>query len=290
MIHKFYKDGEKLDVSGLNEIIVLIDRSETELTEVGWNSWNPKLNGPPHKHNDKDQIFYITDGTGKVKLGEETFNVKPGDLAYVPAGLVHQTITTGNESLSYMLFNIFNNPEKEGHATFADHIEKVKQIRKQQAESGKSNVNEEETIADIKLAKFINNIYDGEKYEFGSNSTVLLLDRNETNRCELTLVSWPATNKGAIVIHKEKEQTFFILSGSGWVTVGNETKEVKPHDVIFVPRNTPHTTEAADTELTYLCLNSLILPQSDASFDEMYKRVAPGRIDRWKSGSTEVGE
>jgi len=290
MIHKFYKDGEKLDVAGLNEIIVLIDRSETELTEVGWNSWNPKVNGPPHKHNSKDQIFYITDGIGKIKLGKKTYDVKPGDLAYVPAGLVHQTVPSGNKPLSYMLFNVFNNPEKEGHATFADHIEKVKYIRKQQSESGDSNVIDEETLAEVKMAKFINNIYDGKKYDFGSNSTILLLDRNETNRCELALVSWPAASKGAMVAHKDKEQTFFILKGKGWVTVGNETKEVGLHDIVFVPRNTPHTTKAADAILTYLCLNSLIIRNNDTSFDEMYKRVAPGRIKRWKSGNTEIGE
>lgn len=290
MIHKSYKDGEKLDVAGLNEITVLIDRSETELTEVGWNSWRPRLDGPPHKHNDKDQIFYITHGIGKVKLGEESFDVKPGDLAYVPAGLVHQTISSGDEPLSYMLFNIFNDTEKEGHATFAEHIEKVKQIRKQQAESGRYDVENEEVLIHVKAGKFFNNVYSGKRYEFGSNSTILLLDRNETNRCEFTVVNWPAGNKGAMVAHKEKEQTFFVLKGKGWITIGEETEEVKPGDVIFVPRNTPHTTESADDDLTYLCMNSFILPESDKSFDEMYKRVAPARIQRWKSGSNDVGE
>jgi mannose-6-phosphate isomerase-like protein (cupin superfamily) len=290
MIHKFYKDGEILDVAGLNEITVLIDRSETELTEIGWNSWNPKVNGPPHKHNNKEQIFYITDGVGKIKLGENSFEVKPGDLAYVPAGLVHQTIPKGNEPLSYMLFNVFNDPEKEGHATFADHIEKVKQLRKQQSESGDSYVIDEETLTEIKMAKFINNIHDGKEYDFGSNSTIVLLDRNETNRCELVLVSWPVASKGVMVAHKDKEQTFFILEGRGWVTVGNETKEVGPYDVVFVPRNTPHTTKAADTILTYLCMNSLIILNNDTSFDDMYKRVIPGRIKRWKSGDNVVGE
>ena len=74
MINRYYKDGQKLDVAGLNEITVLLDRSETELSEVGWNCWRPKLDGPPHKHNDKDQIFYITDGIGQIKLGDKVFN------------------------------------------------------------------------------------------------------------------------------------------------------------------------------------------------------------------------
>ena len=76
MLHKYYKDGQQLDVAGLNKIIVLIDRSESELSEIGFNEWRPQLDGPPHKHGDKDQVFYITNGIGKVKLGDETFAVK----------------------------------------------------------------------------------------------------------------------------------------------------------------------------------------------------------------------
>lgn len=45
--------SQKLDVSGLNEITVLIDRSETALTEVAINSWSPGLDGPPHAHEAK---------------------------------------------------------------------------------------------------------------------------------------------------------------------------------------------------------------------------------------------
>lgn len=290
MINRYYNKGQKLDVAGLNEITVLIDRSETELSEIGWNSWRPKLDGPPHKHNDKDQVFYVTDGVGKVKLGNDIYDVKPGDLAYVPAGLVHQTITTTEVPLSYMLFNVFNGDSKEGHASFADHIEKVKMIRKKQAESGNYNVIEEETLIDVKPAKFIHDIYSGKRYEFGSNSTILLLDRKETNRCELTVVIWPSNSRGAMVAHKEKEQTFFVLNGEGKVTVGEETSGIKPGSVVFIPRNLPHTTETGNDELTYLCMNGLVDAESYKSFDEMYNAVAGRRIERWKAGSSEVGD
>jgi mannose-6-phosphate isomerase-like protein (cupin superfamily) len=290
MIHRYYKNGESLDVAGLNRITVLVDRSETELTEVGWNTWKAGLDGPPHFHNDKDQVFYINEGSGRVKLGGQSYDVNPGCLVYVPAGTVHQTITSEGGQLSYMLFNVFNSAGKEGHATFADHIEKVKMIRKKQAESGNYNIDGERTIENTKQPKFFNNIFSGKKYDFGSNSTVLLIDRNESNKTELTLVSWPAGNNGAMVAHKEKEQTFFVLNGGGWVTIGNETEEVKPGDVIFVPKNTPHTTQAGNTELSYLCMNALSGDIYENTFEEMYNRVSPERIKRWKNGNLEVGE
>ena len=100
MIHRYYQDGDKLDVAGLNQITVLLDRSETELTEIGWNCWRAGLDGPPHRHDDKDQVFYITDGEGTVVLGEDRYEVSPGNAVYVPAGLIHQTITRQGGMLS----------------------------------------------------------------------------------------------------------------------------------------------------------------------------------------------
>lgn len=292
MLHKNFKEGQQLDVAGLNKIIVLVDRSESELSEIGLNEWRPNLDGPPHKHGDKDQIFYITSGVGKVKLGTKEYHVSEGSCAYVPAGLVHQTITTGDEPLCYMLFNVFDSPDnKEGHGTFAEHIEKVKQIRKQQAESGKSDVGDNESdVINVKAAKFFKNVYQGKEYNFGSNSAILLLDRQETNGFELVVVKWPPHNKGAMVAHSEKEQTFFVLKGTGAVTIADETENVKPGDVVFVPRNTSHTTESFEEELSYLCLNSHAVQPKDESFDAMYNRIAPQRMERWKAGSEDTGE
>lgn len=258
MIHRYYTEGEKLDVAGLNVVTVLIDRSETELTEIGHNCWRPRLDGPPHKHNDKDQIFYITSGVGKVKLGNEIYDVKEGNVAYVPAGLVHQTITTGDDPLCYMLYNIFNNPNKEGHQSFKDHIEKVKQIRKQQAESGKADVDGEIELDEIKAPKFIDNIYDAGKNEIGEVSTITLLNKNETNRCELDLVKLSIGDKVETNEAKEKEKTLFVLKGKGKITIGDETAEVKAGDVLFVSRNLPQTYFAETGELVYLSMSSII--------------------------------
>ena len=42
MIHRYYKEGQKLDVAGLNQITVLLDRTETELTEIALNEWRAR--------------------------------------------------------------------------------------------------------------------------------------------------------------------------------------------------------------------------------------------------------
>ena len=291
MICRHYTEGQKLNVADLNEITVLIDRSETELTEVGLNTWRKGLEGPPHSHEAKEQIFYVTAGEGVVVVGDARHAVKPGSLVHVPVGVLHQTAVTGSQALSYLLFNAFLDAGKEGHASFADHIEKVKATRKQQAAAGRTGSGgARPPSASAEAGKHIPNVREGRVFDFGSNTSTLLLERNETSRSEVTLVTWPKGNKGAMVAHKEKEQTFFVLEGQGQVTVAEETKRVGPGDVVFVPRQAPHTTAATESELTYLCFNTLVVEPPDKSFAESYQRVAPGRIARWKSGTRSVGE
>ena len=104
--------GEKLDVAGLNEITVLIDRSETALTEVGMNEWRIGLEGPPHAHDQKEQIFFITSGIGSIVIGSDKFQVGPGHLLYVPTGVRHQSIVGSDKPLIYLLYNAFADSRK----------------------------------------------------------------------------------------------------------------------------------------------------------------------------------
>jgi mannose-6-phosphate isomerase-like protein (cupin superfamily) len=291
MICRHCTQGQRLDVAGLNEITVLVDRSETRLTEVGLNTWRRGLEGPPHSHEAKEQVFYVTAGQGVVVVGQARYAVKPGSLVYVPPRVVHQTIVTGGEALSYLLFNAFLDESKEGHASFADHIQRVKQVRREQAETQRAEVaGAGPAESTTRPGLHVEDIRRGRVYDFGSNTSGLVLERSETARCEVTLVTWPRGNRGAMVAHAEKEQTFFVLAGRGRVTVADETSDVGVGHVVFVPWNTPHTTEASDETLEYLCLNTHVTEARESSFEEMYHRVAPGRIARWKSGSTAVGD
>ena len=135
MICRRYDQGQRLDVAGLNQIIVVLDRSETARTEIGLNRWRAGLLGPRHKHDQKEQTFFVTAGSGWVVLGDEKRRVSRGDVVFIPAAAEHQTIAGDEEDLEYLLYNTFLSDEKEGHATFAEHIEKVKSTRRAQADA-----------------------------------------------------------------------------------------------------------------------------------------------------------
>ena len=88
MINRYFKEGEKLDVAGLNQIIVLLDRSETVKTEIALNIWPPNLDGPPHKHDEKEQIFYFTSGKGIREPGSINVSIySPVCVINVPDGI-----------------------------------------------------------------------------------------------------------------------------------------------------------------------------------------------------------
>jgi mannose-6-phosphate isomerase-like protein (cupin superfamily) len=258
MIYRNCQTGQKLDVAGLNEITVIIDRSETERTEVAVNSWRPGLDGPPHKHERKEQIFFILNGTGNVKIGSAVFGGKPGDLFYIPANVIHQTVNTGKEPFEYLLFNAFLDPDKEGHASFAEHVEKVKGTRKLQAETQHSNagLNQPEISSHAKGMHVAVNGADRKQPGF---SLIKLLTRNETQRCEAILVFSPPDKKNVIECSGDTERTLFVVAGSGFITVDKEVISVKPGDVVYVPRKSSCVVKTNFEELKCLSLNTIII-------------------------------
>jgi mannose-6-phosphate isomerase-like protein (cupin superfamily) len=259
MICRYFREGKQLDVAGLNQITVLIDRSETELSEVALNSWWPGLDGPPHKHEQKEQIFFIVSGQGSVKIGDEVFPAKPGDLFYVPANVIHQTINRGETPLDYILFNAFLNPDKEGHASFAEHVDAMKGIRKLQAQTQRADAGSEQPVTSSRArGKCCRSAPAVQLNPASPISQELLLDRAETQRCEAALVSWASGKSSSLENDGEREQTLFVLSGTGSLAAGEVTQEVKRGNLVFLSRKARCTAQAGPEGLSCLALSTLL--------------------------------
>lgn len=231
MIHRSSRNAQKLDVAGLNEITVLIDRSETALTEVAFNSWSPGLDGPPHAHEAKEQNFLILAGRGEVVIGGERFSAEPGDFFYLPAGVVHQSIgLLKDQRLAYFLFNAFLDSSKEGHASFAAHIDLVKETRRKQADTQQSGITPAaggNTRRGLRVATASLNA-----------ASTKLIGREQTQRCEAIHHTVAEAAKLEIAADATKEQTFYTVSGSGIFQVGDESTGVSEGEVVFVPAGT----------------------------------------------------
>jgi quercetin dioxygenase-like cupin family protein len=217
-----------------------------------WNSGVPEY---PGIQGNEEFIFYVLEGEGSILLVNTKMELREGTFVFLPAHVAWKVESSKDKPLRHLLLSIPLNREP----------------------------------STLRSPKIVYDLMNGKVYDFGSNSTILVLDRSEAEQCEATVVSWHPNRRGAMVAHNDKEQTFYVLSGTGNVTVDSKTKKVNPGDIVFVPFNTPHTTETSDETLTYLCFNTIYAEKKYASFDEMYHLVIGDRMRRWKEKDDSVG-
>jgi mannose-6-phosphate isomerase-like protein (cupin superfamily) len=56
----------------------------------------------PHYHPTTEEIYYILEGTGSMRIGDETRDVGPGDAIAIPPGAIHQITNTGPGTLKFL--------------------------------------------------------------------------------------------------------------------------------------------------------------------------------------------
>jgi quercetin dioxygenase-like cupin family protein len=71
--------------------------------------------------------------------------------------------------------------------------------------------------------------------------------------------------------HEREDETFYILEGEFRCQVGREVRRVRPGDVVFIPRGTPHSIEITSATPG----RSLLL-------------ASPGGLERWLAELSEV--
>ena len=103
---------EFMDIKNLNEVDSFITKDRSEIRELlaHRNSVirNQSLaearvavggSTQEHFHPRAEEIYYITHGTGRIRIEEETRAVQPGDAIAIPPGLKHKLWNTGTETL-----------------------------------------------------------------------------------------------------------------------------------------------------------------------------------------------
>ncbi len=69
---------------------------------------------PLHNHHVNEEMFFILQGTGELKIGESSYPVRPGDVIACPAGgkeAAHQITNTGADELRYLAVSTKLSPE-----------------------------------------------------------------------------------------------------------------------------------------------------------------------------------
>lgn len=69
---------------------------------------------PRHSHRVNEEMFFVLQGTGEIRIGDETYALRAGDVVACPPGgpeTAHQIANTGEEELRYLAVSTQRAPE-----------------------------------------------------------------------------------------------------------------------------------------------------------------------------------
>jgi uncharacterized cupin superfamily protein len=69
---------------------------------------------PPHNHQINEEMFFVLEGTGEVRIGEIAYPIHPGDIVACLAGgkeMAHVVTNTGDVELKYLAISTKISPE-----------------------------------------------------------------------------------------------------------------------------------------------------------------------------------
>ena len=89
------------DGSGIREIIHP-DRDHRALMSLAEATVDPGMKTFLHRHNESQEIYHITQGSGVMTLGNNFMEISAGDSVLIPAGTGHCVENTGEVPIRIM--------------------------------------------------------------------------------------------------------------------------------------------------------------------------------------------
>jgi quercetin dioxygenase-like cupin family protein len=95
------EEGYSTALAVAEELADKVDLNEftTRRLIVGVHTWPPGKDHGSHHHPRWEQCYYIFAGQAEITVGEEKKIVGPGGSAYMPPGVEHNIMATGDETL-----------------------------------------------------------------------------------------------------------------------------------------------------------------------------------------------
>jgi uncharacterized cupin superfamily protein len=69
---------------------------------------------PFHSHRRNEEMFFVIEGTGQLRFGDQTLPLRAGDVVACPSGgpeVAHQVVTTGTTELKMLAVSTMQGPE-----------------------------------------------------------------------------------------------------------------------------------------------------------------------------------
>jgi len=62
---------------------------------------DPEKSSTPHYHKLTEEVYYFLEGNGRVKVGDQVFEVSHGSAVYIPVLQTHQVFNDGSTRLKF---------------------------------------------------------------------------------------------------------------------------------------------------------------------------------------------
>lgn len=70
---------------------------------LGVNCLEPGQVQPAHDHADQDKFYYVVEGRGRFRLGDDDIEAGPGEVVWAPAGVAHGVANDGDTRLTLLM-------------------------------------------------------------------------------------------------------------------------------------------------------------------------------------------
>jgi mannose-6-phosphate isomerase-like protein (cupin superfamily) len=82
------------------------------ITYVSFAKLQPRLSYEPHLHQDHEEVYYIINGAGKIKMDNEEVRLRDGDIIYIPENTTHSIINDSEETIDFLAFGGYTGKQK----------------------------------------------------------------------------------------------------------------------------------------------------------------------------------
>lgn len=102
---------------------LVVDRADSQTSEVFIVVLEPGEAPPLHQHDDTEQVFYIVEGEGILRIGAEQkeFIVRPTDVVRIPPMTLHSIRCTSEKPLRYLAIDCFVEGRPKDEPTWDSH-------------------------------------------------------------------------------------------------------------------------------------------------------------------------
>ncbi len=151
-------------------------------------------------------------------------------------------------------------------------------------DSQKSNSETKMENKPLVTSQFVFSTEKLKRYQFPTHINDLVIDRANSSFSEVFMVIIEPNKAPVYHKHDDTEQIFYIIEGTGVLTIGDDKKQipVKVGDVVRIPVSTFHSIRADDKQtMKYLCVDCFgEKPKLEPTWDDHVKVVC--KNNGWK--------